>query len=156
MQFIYYSDPSHGWVKVSIKKLLELGITEHISKYSYINGVYAFLEGDKDLETFREAMEKAGQSVTFKEYTTNKSSRIRHHDSYSTYKDEFKEDFHRNIPLDKLDFIELSNDGEFYEVHLKGGICTGFRLNGVKIGPSVKKFRSTKCIAYKPPYLEIR
>lgn len=156
MQIAFYSDPAHGWGKVSIKKLLELGITEHISKYSYIHGDSAFLEEDRDLETFLKAMEKAGQSVTFKEYPTNRVSKIRNHDSYSTYKDEFKEDFHLNIPLDQLDFIELSEDGEFYEIHLRGGIKKGFRLNGVKIGPSVKKFKSTKCISYKPPYLEIK
>lgn len=156
MQFELYSDPSHSWAKVSIKKLLELGITEHISSYSYIKNGWAFLEEDKDLRTFMEAMKRTGQSVTFTERHTNRSSKIRKYDSYDTYEDEFKEEFHRIIPLDKLDFIELSNDGRFYEVHLKGGICTGYRLNGVKKGPSVKKFRSTKCIMYKPPYLEIK
>lgn len=156
MQFELYSDPSHGWAKVSIKKLLELGISGHISSHSYVKNGWAFLEEDKDLGTFMEAMKKVGQSITFKEHPSNKTSRIRNYDSYSTFKDEFNEDFHRNIPLDELDFIELSDDGEFYEVHMKGGIYQGFRYSGMKVGPSIKKYRSTKCIAYRPPYLEIR
>ena len=133
-----------------------MGISAHISSFSYIKNGWAFLEEDKDLMTFMEAMQKSGQSVTFKDRHSNKSSRIRNYDSYSTFRDEFKEDFHYNIPLDELDFLELSDDGKFYEVHIKGGIFKGYGFAGMKVGPSIRKYRSTKCISYKPPYLEIK
>ncbi len=88
---------------------------------SYIQGDCAFLEEDVDLATFLEAMKKAGQSVTIKEYHSNKDSKIRKYDSFNTWRDKFDEDFHYNVALDELDFIELSDDGKFYEVNLKGG-----------------------------------
>jgi hypothetical protein len=46
-----YTDPSHGWAKVSIKELIKLNIADKISTYSYMhkNGINAYLEEDCDL-----------------------------------------------------------------------------------------------------------
>jgi hypothetical protein len=156
MKFDIYADPSHAWCKVSLKKLLELGIAEHISRFSYVHGDFAFLEEDRDLQVFIEAMKKAGRSVSFREHHADRSSRIRRYESYDNFQDQFKEDLHYNIPLNQLDFVEMSNDGNFYEVNLKPTTRSGFRFRECPVGAVVKRFRSTKCISYEPPYLVIK
>ncbi len=83
MKYSCYSDPSHAWVKVPIETLMELGIHTNISKFSFKKGEYAYLEEDRDLGIFIEAMKKAGKSVTFKEYPTDRQSRVRGYDSYT-------------------------------------------------------------------------
>ena len=39
--FDYIQDPGHGWVKVPIKLLVELGIYKEISSYSYYRNAFA-------------------------------------------------------------------------------------------------------------------
>jgi len=79
-----YTDPSHGWAKVSLKELLKLNIADKISSYSYIhkNGLYAYLEEDVDLSTYLKALDDKGIKFRMIEKHTNKSSKIR---SYSRY-----------------------------------------------------------------------
>ena len=48
----YIQDPGHGWFKVSIKQLVQLGIADRISNYSYRRGTWAYLEEDCDLTKF--------------------------------------------------------------------------------------------------------
>lgn len=79
-----YTDPSHGWAKVSLKQLIRLNIADKISTYSYIhkNGLNAYLEEDCDLSTYLKALDAKGIQYKFKTLHTNKSSKIR---SYSRY-----------------------------------------------------------------------
>ena len=79
-----YTDPSHGWAKVSLKELLKLNIIDKISSYSYIhkNGLYVYLEEDVDLSTYLKALDDKGIKFRMIEKHTNKSSKIR---SYSRY-----------------------------------------------------------------------
>ena len=81
---IIYTDPSHGWAKVSLKELSRLNIIDKISTYSYIhkNGLYAYLEEDCDLSTYLKALDDKGIKFKFIEKHTDKSSKIR---SYSRY-----------------------------------------------------------------------
>ena len=81
---IIYTDPSHGWAKVTLKELLKLDIIDKISSYSYIhkNGLNAYLEEDCDLSTYLKALDSKGIKYKFKTLHTNKSSKIR---SYSRY-----------------------------------------------------------------------
>lgn len=80
-----YTDPSHGWAKVTLKELLKLDIIDKISSYSYIhkNGLYAYLEEDCDLSTYMKALDD--QSIKYKiiNYHTNKSSKIRSYNRYT-------------------------------------------------------------------------
>jgi len=63
----FYADPGHGWLRVPIKRLKELGIENEISHCSHRKGRYAYLEeGDyqpyrkpKDIPRYDEATEKA-------------------------------------------------------------------------------------------------
>lgn len=158
MKFNLYSDPGHAWCKVPIELLMELGIHIHISKYSYKLGQHAYLEEDRDLSVFMDAMKKSGKSVTFHEHRPTKNdSRIRKYDSYSVFMDQFDEDFHYNVPLEELDRVELSKCRGFFEVHTKGGIHERpFWDKKIHIGPSISRFKSTKTVSYKPPYLVIK
>ena len=85
MKIRFYADPGHGWGKVKISKLRELGILDQISSCSFVRGEYAYLEEDCDLTAFCAAMRKQGKTVTFRAYLSNKSSRIRNYTRF-TYK----------------------------------------------------------------------
>ena len=51
-RFKFYSDPSHGWVKVDRPILVSLGIIDKITPFSYQRGDFVYLEEDQDLSTF--------------------------------------------------------------------------------------------------------
>ena len=57
MSYVYYVDPGHGWLQVPTHKLIELGIVDKISLYSYfsVDGLYSYLEEDMDMSTFVDA-----------------------------------------------------------------------------------------------------
>lgn len=81
--FQSYSDPSHGWVKVSHKLLAELGIADKISTYSYSRGEHAYLEEDLDLNTFHNSMLARGITPLYDCHSSNRTSRIRGYNHYS-------------------------------------------------------------------------
>ena len=78
----FYTDPGHGWLKVSIADLERLGLDESISKYSYMRGDYAYLEEDCDASLFLTEAKSKGWVLTIKESNTNRQSKIRNYDSY--------------------------------------------------------------------------
>jgi hypothetical protein len=80
--FDFYSDPGHGWLKVPIALLVELGIEDAISTYSYMKGDFAYLEEDCDFSLFMKAMRDRGIELRFREHIANKQSRIRGYDYY--------------------------------------------------------------------------
>ena len=60
IEYNFYSDPGHGWLAVNYDELVELGIADKISSYSYIRGNTVYLEEDCDMSTFMNAMEAKG------------------------------------------------------------------------------------------------
>jgi len=60
-KFDFYSDPSHGWLKVKRQELVELGIETEISGYSYQKGDAVYLEEDSDAPKFIDAWEAKHQ-----------------------------------------------------------------------------------------------
>ncbi len=52
--YIFTSDPGHGWLRVPVSELKEMGIADKISPYSYIseNGRFAYLEAHRDFMMF--------------------------------------------------------------------------------------------------------
>lgn len=80
--FNYYTDPSHGWVKVPNKLIEELNLTQRISRYSYYRNGYAYLEEDCDAGVVINELRDRGVKVKFNHKPSNKSSKIR---SYSRY-----------------------------------------------------------------------
>lgn len=61
--YIFFNDPGHGWLQVRKAELVELGIADKISSYSYMNATFAYLEEDCDAGVFLRA--KYGEDVSF-------------------------------------------------------------------------------------------
>jgi hypothetical protein len=81
----FYTDPGHGWAKVNKKVLIDLGIAEQISAYSYQRGDFAYLEEDCDLSRLMAAAQAAGITVKLREYCSReRSSKIRSYRFYRT------------------------------------------------------------------------
>jgi len=81
MKFNLYTDAGHGWLKVPLQLLNELGIADAITRYSYMCVQYAYLEEDKDAATFIAAMREAGKRFSYTAHNCN-NSKIR---SYAEY-----------------------------------------------------------------------
>lgn len=80
---IFYSDPSHSWLKVSKWDLQALNIADKISTYSYMNGNNAYLEEDCDAEIYLNALKNAGLSYNIEEKVSGyDQSVIRSYNSY--------------------------------------------------------------------------
>ena len=78
-----FADPGHAWARFPKAKLVQLGIADKISTYSYKNGANAFLEEDCDLSVLVVAFRDRGYEIKFNESHANKQSKIR---NYSTYR----------------------------------------------------------------------
>lgn len=83
MKIHVYSDPGHGWGKVKISILKDLGILEKITSYSYMRGEFAYLEEDCDLTTLVLTLRAKGIEPKFIDHHANKSSRIRNYQHFS-------------------------------------------------------------------------
>lgn len=99
---IIYTDPSHGWAKVSIKELLKLDIADKISTYSYIhkNGLNAYLEEDCDLGLYLKTLDAKGIKFKFIEKHTDKSSKIRSYNRYTLGKNYKNPFYNSDKPID--------------------------------------------------------
>ena len=77
-----YSDPGHGWVRVSMGLLHGLKIADQISPFSYRREDYAYLEEDGDLGLLLAAAKAAGIEIKLRSFHTNKQSKIRGYRPY--------------------------------------------------------------------------
>lgn len=82
LSFNCYSDPGHGWIKVSRKVLTKLNIADKVTAFSYERGDHVYLEEDCDASLLIQALELKGIKPVFKHTNTNKSSKIRSYNSY--------------------------------------------------------------------------
>lgn len=53
----FYSDSGHGWLAVKKQDLVDLGIFNQVTNYSYIKGNTVYLEEDCDASLFFKAFE---------------------------------------------------------------------------------------------------
>jgi len=81
-KYSFYSDPSHGWLKVSRKEVDKLCLTNRISRFSYVRGDSLYLEEDCDALLFTRCKEAMGEKVECREFNSNRSSRIRNYDAW--------------------------------------------------------------------------
>jgi len=56
--YVFHTDPGHGWLAVRKSELLELGILQSITPYSYMKGDTVYLEEDCDAYTFIKKFEQ--------------------------------------------------------------------------------------------------
>lgn len=80
--FEYLIDPGHGWVKVSKRLLMDLGIAGEITSYSYERGDHAYLEEDCDMGALYTALRAKGIEPKLRHRYADQSSRIRRYASY--------------------------------------------------------------------------
>lgn len=57
-EYKFFHDPGHGWLEVEFSELLELGIHQEISGYSYVSGSKVYLEEDCDQSAFFVALDE--------------------------------------------------------------------------------------------------
>jgi len=55
MAYTKHEDPGHGWLEVPKRELIELGIADQISDYSYQDKDNVYLEEDCDMTIFLKA-----------------------------------------------------------------------------------------------------
>ena len=85
--YTLYADPSHGWVAVKRQELVDLGILEKVSEYSYQKGGTVYLEEDADLTLWVEAFKnRFGHEPNIVEKHVNESHRIRSYQSFQAVK----------------------------------------------------------------------
>ena len=87
-----YCDPGHAWLKVPKKDLDLLNLSNKITHYSYMRGSFAYLEEDRDLSVFLDALKQQGGEFKVNTHSANKSSRIRNYQPYSATSNEPKEE----------------------------------------------------------------
>jgi len=83
-KFDLISDPGHAWIKVPVRLLVELGIADRISRYSYRLGRFAYLEEDLDLSVFFNAYrDRFGFDPAIRERVArSRRSRVRGYDNF--------------------------------------------------------------------------
>ena len=83
MKIKFYSDPGHGWGAVKRKVLVELGILNKITHFSYQKGQTVYLEEDCDLPTLATALALRGETIEFIHKSTNARSPIRSYPNFT-------------------------------------------------------------------------
>lgn len=81
--FDFFTDPGHGWLKVTQKHLNLIGLKPaDFTSYSYVKGDALYLEEDQDASLFiNKWKEHFGEgSFKIRENHTNNQSRIRSYD----------------------------------------------------------------------------
>lgn len=80
--YTFFEDAGHGWLKVPVSELLELGIERDISSYSYMFGDWAYLEEDCDMARFIDAQYMRGLEVRWNSKVSQRSM-VRNYPQYS-------------------------------------------------------------------------
>jgi hypothetical protein len=80
--FKFYSDAGHGWLAVKREFLVNLGVQDKISSYSYQRGKTVYLEEDCDCSVLISALRQSGVEFSIKEGKFAERSPIRSYESY--------------------------------------------------------------------------
>jgi hypothetical protein len=83
--YTFFTDAGHGWLRVPVSELIELGIERDISSYSYLSGDWAYLEEDCDMAKFLDAWYQRGLDVRWNSKVSNWSS-VRNYPQYTIQK----------------------------------------------------------------------
>jgi len=65
--YIFHTDPGHGWLAVKRDELRRLKILNQISSCSYQKGLTVYLEEDCDASLFIKAKKDAGEEFDYRE-----------------------------------------------------------------------------------------
>lgn len=81
--FTFHSDAGHGWLAVPEYWLIDLGINNKISRYSYSNNTTVYLEEDCDALLFDKAYKLRYGTYSVREINNDGDSPIRNYRRYS-------------------------------------------------------------------------
>lgn len=81
---IVYSDAGHAWGKVKRQVLVNLGLADKVSTYSYQYKDNVYLEEDCDLPLLCSTLMALDTRIKFVEKHTDRNSRVRSYSHYST------------------------------------------------------------------------
>jgi len=82
-KFDYHYDRGHGWLEVPAWMIERMGLSEVISKYSYVRDGKVYLEEDIDAGTLLHALDKGGYPFEIREIDDGSDSEIRTYRRYS-------------------------------------------------------------------------
>jgi hypothetical protein len=82
MKIHVYNDCGHGWASVKRSLLVELGIADKVSPYSFQRGQSVYLEEDCDLSLLVSAFKARDIAPEWIEHYTDRRSPIRSYESY--------------------------------------------------------------------------
>jgi hypothetical protein len=80
----YHTDPGHGWLEVDRNHLVELGINEKITSYSYQKGNKVYLEEDVDMGTYLKTLKDNLVQFNIIDLPQDRMSKIRNYKPYSS------------------------------------------------------------------------
>lgn len=63
LDLTFFTDPGHGWVRVSHELIKEMGVGPRISQFSYEDDDHAYLEEDCDAPMFLAKAEARGYQI---------------------------------------------------------------------------------------------
>lgn len=63
----FHSDAGHGWLAVKTRELVDLGIADKITAFSYTKGKSSYLEEDVDMSTYINAQKDRGVTVEIRQ-----------------------------------------------------------------------------------------
>lgn len=78
----FFSDPGHGWLRITRDDVNASGIADKVSSYSYQRGRWVYLEEDCDAALYIDALREKGVSIVFRGRCANNRSSIRSFDRY--------------------------------------------------------------------------
>lgn len=87
---VFHADGGHGWLAVKMQALIDLGILESISPFSYMKGSTVYLEEDMDAGTFiRAYTEKFGERPPMRESFKDRSPirSYQHFEAHENWRD---------------------------------------------------------------------
>ena len=80
----YHTDPGHGWLEVDRNHLVELGINDKITSYSYQKGNKVYLEEDMDMGTYLKALKENLIQFNIVDLPQDRMSKIRNYKPYNS------------------------------------------------------------------------
>lgn len=63
----FHSDAGHGWLAVKTRELVELGIADKITAFSYTKGKSSYLEEDVDMALYVNTQKDRGVNVEIRQ-----------------------------------------------------------------------------------------
>jgi len=78
-----FTDPSHGWIKISLNHLNKLNLIDKITPFSFINNKHAYLEEDCDASLLIDTLKQNDIHFEFRYHHSNTSSKLRYYDQYN-------------------------------------------------------------------------